>query len=419
MNLYLFNANDSAATYGIGTYLNELTLALDGSGINVHIVHLHSVRTEFEIVRKDMLTNQVENWYVPEICNDNTFSGSVQKLEDYYRNVIYLLRLYIKDTTDLVFHFNYNQSQTLSKGLKEVFNCKTVATVHYLKWTLELQGNLHKLQILKSKPKELRTFFEELLHTTDEYEHALFKEADRVIVLSKSMKNLLCDEYQLDSKKMSVIPNGLSDTSLVSVMDKTMLRRTWRLSEKEFPILFVGRLHPVKGLLFLIKAFRKVLRIIPNCRLLVAGNGHFDMYRKEAKDANDKVTFTGLLDKQALSELYQIADIGVVPSLYESFGYVAVEMMMHGLPVIATATSGLNEVVDETCGLKILVTDHSGNMEINVDLLAENIVYLLQHPDKAMEMGQSGRKKFLKKYSTEVFRQNMVEFYRSLLISES
>ncbi|MDR2774162.1 MAG: glycosyltransferase [Tannerella sp.] len=48
-----------------------------------------------------------------------------------------------------------------------------------------------------------------------------------------------------------------------------------------------------------------------------------------------------------------MADVGVVPSLFEPFGYVAVEMMMHRLPVVVTATSGMNEVMDDTCGLKV------------------------------------------------------------------
>ena len=105
MNLYLFNDNDSAAVYGIGTYIKELTHLLEDSGIHVHIVHLHSVRPEFEIVKK---TNQVEEWHIPEVRNHNTFSGSIQLIEDYCRNVIYLFRLYVKDTKDLVFHFNFN-----------------------------------------------------------------------------------------------------------------------------------------------------------------------------------------------------------------------------------------------------------------------------------------------------------------------
>ena len=109
MNLYLFNANDSAATYGIGSYLKELTQALEGGGLNIHIVHLHAVKPEFEIVK----TNHVENWYIPEVRNHSTFSGSVQKLEDYYHHVVYLLRLHIRDTKDLIFHFNFNQSYFL------------------------------------------------------------------------------------------------------------------------------------------------------------------------------------------------------------------------------------------------------------------------------------------------------------------
>jgi len=74
MNLYHFNATDSAATYGIGTYLKELTHALEAPGINIHIVHLHSIRHEFEIVK----TDQVDHWYIPEVFNQNTFSGSIQ-----------------------------------------------------------------------------------------------------------------------------------------------------------------------------------------------------------------------------------------------------------------------------------------------------------------------------------------------------
>ena len=57
MNLYLFNDNDSAARFGIGTYLNELICALGGENIHIHIVHLHSYRPEFEIVK----TNEIEH----------------------------------------------------------------------------------------------------------------------------------------------------------------------------------------------------------------------------------------------------------------------------------------------------------------------------------------------------------------------
>ena len=74
MNLYLFNANDSASTYGIGSYLKELIIALKSGDVNIRIVHLHSVRPEFEIVKE----NQVEHWHIPEVHNQNTFSGTIK-----------------------------------------------------------------------------------------------------------------------------------------------------------------------------------------------------------------------------------------------------------------------------------------------------------------------------------------------------
>jgi transketolase C-terminal domain/subunit len=101
MNLYLINDNDVAATYGIGTYLRQLTHVLESTGINVRIVHLHSVRPEFEIVvrqarqpmalKEAIIASAIENWYIPGAHTGNTLSGSIQEIEDYCRNVIYLL----------------------------------------------------------------------------------------------------------------------------------------------------------------------------------------------------------------------------------------------------------------------------------------------------------------------------------------
>ena len=425
MNLYLFNASDSAATYGIGTYLKELTSALEGTEINIRIIHLHSDRPEFEIVK----TNTVENWYIPEVRNHHTFSGSIQKLEDYYLNVIYLLHIHIKDTKDLIFHFNYNQSQFLAKELKKVFNCQTVATVHFIKWALELHGNLSRFQALKSKPENQQNSFEQLLYTTDEYEGLLYKEVDRVIALSQYTQNLLYSEYQLNTNKVTVIPNGLStiDNGQLSIdngqliidnerkIDKIALRRKWRIAEKEFIILFVGRLHAVKGLLFLLKAFRNVLDSLPDCHLIVAGNGNFETHIKESQDICTKITFTGLLEKKELYELYRIADIGVMPSFHEQCSYVAIEMMMHGLPIIGSTTTGLKEMIEDgETGLHIPVIEHDDSVEIDTDLLAKRILYLFQHPEEAKQMGRNGRNRYENMYTSEILGHNMLRIYQSL-----
>lgn len=411
MNLYLFNDNDRAATFGIGTYLRELSHALKGADIHIHIVHLRSIRPEFEIVK----TNEIENWYIPEVFNQSTFDGSIQKVEIYYRNVIYLLRLNIYDTTNLVFHFNYNLCYVLAKGLKEVFDCKTVSAIHFIKWQLELNGNLSKLHAIKMKHENRMNSFEKLLFTTDEYEGLLFKEVDRVIALSQYIKDLLCKEYQLNPDKISVIPNGLTEIYPETKRDKVFLRKKWQISTNELLVLFVGRLHIAKGLTFLIEAFRKVLDKIPNCRLIIAGSGHYDLYIQEAKDICTKVTFSGLLNKDELNELYQIVDIGVLPSLTEQCSYVAIEMMMHAVPLIASACSGLIEMVeDDITGLHIPVTELPDKMNIDTSLLAEEMIYLLQHSEERKRIGVNACKHYKKFYSSSIMRENMLNFYTSL-----
>jgi len=156
MNLYLFNDTDSAAVYGIGTYLRELTYALEDTDINVHIVHLHSVRPKFQIIN----TDNVENWYIPEVRYENASIDAIQEIEDYYQNVVYLFRLHIKDTKHLIFQFNFNNCYSLAKGLKAIFDCRTVAVIHYTKWQLELLGNLTKLRMIKSKHESQRNSYE-------------------------------------------------------------------------------------------------------------------------------------------------------------------------------------------------------------------------------------------------------------------
>jgi glycosyltransferase involved in cell wall biosynthesis len=104
----------------------------------------------------------------------------------------------------------------------------------------------------------------------------------------------------------------------------------------------------LEGINYLITGFKKVLENYPDTRLFIAGDGNFNGLLKESSGFWSKINFTGRLDKETLYDFYQMADMGVVCSLHEEFGLVAIEMMMHALPVIVTKTSGLDEIVEDT-----------------------------------------------------------------------
>ncbi len=407
INLYIINQTSRAAIYGIGTYISELTASLKDSNVNIYVVHLRSNKPE----KKPEEIGSIQHFHIPAPINRNTLLDWGQQNDLYYRNVVYLLQLQIKNTDRLIFHLNYNHSDRLAESLKKAFDCKIVTVVHYSNWGFSFYDNLQRLRSILNE-EHLDSFGENLKKSV-EGEKLFYSSVDHIICLSGYMYEILCRDYQIDPARITVIPNGLADVA-DAIVDKRLLRKKWNVPLRDKLILFAGRMDTVKGLEYLLKAFRDVLQAYPRCRLVIAGDGVYNKYTKESQDICTRIAYTGLLDKAQLYEWYRLADVGVVPSLFEPFGYVAVEMMMHELPIVATATSGLNEVVDDTCGLKVPIIEHPESVEIDTSLLAQKILYLLQHPAEARKMGKNGRKRYLKEYSSEVFRRNMLELYESL-----
>ena len=148
---------------------------------------------------------------------------------------------------------------------------------------------------------------------------------------------------------------------------------------------------------------------------MIAGSGDYDIHIQAAKDICTKVNFTGLLEKKELCELYQISDIGVIPSLTEQCSYVAIEMMMHGLSMITAAAPGLAEMTEDgVSSLQVPLIEHWDKVETDTVVLAEKMLYLLQNPDERQLLGRNARKRYERLYSSELFRHNMLNVYQSL-----
>ena len=160
--------------------------------------------------------------------------------------------------------------------------------------------------------------------------------------------------YSVSDDKTALIYNGLVDEALfLSSNEKEQKKQALLFDKEDKIILFVGRLDEIKGLDILIKAFRNILHKEPKARLLVVGDGDFKVYLKEATDVTVRITYTGKVSKEQLYEYYQIATVGVMPSFHEQCSYVGIEMMMHGIPLIGTDSTGLSEMVEEECRLHI------------------------------------------------------------------
>ena len=173
------------------------------------------------------------------------------------------------------------------------------------------------------------------------------RRADRVITCSHYMRGHVADVYEIDEARVTVIPNGIDPADLQPVGDLAELRARFAAPDERL-VLLVGRLVYEKGFQLALDALPQVIRRAGRVRFLVAGSGtHEAELRAQARRLGlmRHGTFMGWIGDDVLHSLYRIADLCVVPSIYEPFGLVALEAMASGCPCIVADTGGLREVV--------------------------------------------------------------------------
>ncbi len=183
--------------------------------------------------------------------------------------------------------------------------------------------------------------------------------AERVITCSHYMREHVCDIYGIDESQVTVIPNGIDPMDLQPVDDLETLRSRFAAPDEKL-VLLVGRLVYEKGFQLALDALEPIVKdpaMPARVRFLVAGSGtHEEQLKEQARELGllDHGTFLGWIGDDVLHSLYRIADLCVVPSLYEPFGLVALEAMASGCPCIVADTGGLREVVPpgERVGLR-------------------------------------------------------------------
>lgn len=195
----------------------------------------------------------------------------------------------------------------------------------------------------------------------------------------------------------------------VSEEQKRSVSKKLGLTEKDFVVLFVGRIMQIKGVLELMKAVTSLED--KHIKLLIMGSANsgkwaFSPYERKVKKLveqnRDRILFTGYVDNAEVYQYASVADVQCLPTLIaEAAPLVVLEAMAEGLPLIVTNSGGVTEYIDESTALII-------EQESIVDDLKSAICYMKEHPEVRKQMSENAKKKS-KQYNEIIYYKNFVE----------
>jgi glycosyltransferase involved in cell wall biosynthesis len=221
---------------------------------------------------------------------------------------------------------------------------------------------------------------------------------DDIITVSRTAAESVADSFRIPMERISVVYNGV---------DTDMFRPDPEVKKKKRSLVFVGNTEDrKKGIRYLMEA---MLYLPKDVTLTVVDGGaprHYLMEELMKKFHLDgRVTCTGKIPTEDLVVKYREAEIGVVASIYEGFGFPASEAMSCGLPVVSTTGGALPEVVGKNGDSGLLVPP------ADPMALAKAVRRLIEDDSLRKTMGERARKRIVEKFSWDAACREMTKRY--------
>lgn len=243
--------------------------------------------------------------------------------------------------------------------------------------------------------------------------HRILRDASKAIAVTKieaeQLKNVGVSE-----DKIEIVPPGIDLSGFESLPKKGRFRNRYGLNSSQRIVLYLARIHKIKGPDLLAKAFARLVGEDSDTQLVVVGpdDGYLPALKKMVKELGieERVLFTGPLYGKEKLEAYVDADVYVLPSSYEIFGLTVLEACACGTPVVVTEACGLADWIDQRAGFKVAHDEYR---------LQEAICVLLSNEELRKQLGDRARELVREQFSWHKAAQQIEKIYTELLSTSS
>ncbi|OGS37141.1 MAG: hypothetical protein A2293_15795 [Elusimicrobia bacterium RIFOXYB2_FULL_49_7] len=238
------------------------------------------------------------------------------------------------------------------------------------------------------------------------FEYRAIRRADALISSSEGLKKEVCSFYDIPLKKVRVIRNPVKivKSAPLSVINK---------EGQGLTVLYAGRLEKRKGIETLIHALPMLLQDNPDARFVIAGQDATDgeRYQKTLQALSvshpNRIVLTGGLSRTALQEWYAMADVVLVPSLFDNSPNVLFEAMAAGIACAASDTGGIDEMV--TSGENGLLFPPGDSKSLH-----QSVTELIRDSALRQRLGQAAATRIRRDHAPEAIAREMLSFYGTL-----
>jgi len=250
--------------------------------------------------------------------------------------------------------------------------------------------------------KRIKTLFDDI------FGYRILRNAAKIIALT----DIEARQYKsmgIAEDKIKIVPNGIDLSNYDDLPIKGEFKKKYSIGESDRIVLYLGRLHRLKGINLLIETFSELVKEIGDIRLVIVGpdDGILFNLKKQIDNLNinNKVLLTGPLYGRDKLEAYIDADVYVLPSIYETFPNTVLEAFACGIPVIVT----------DRCGISHIVNKAGFVIEYNKDHLGKAIMKILNDAKLSAECGDASKRMVKDKYTWDNIIIELEDVYQDIL----